>query len=120
VCSLSNTKPIFSINGRIEGLDLSQSKNVQITVSDGNSEQPLEVGQYGEFSETVTKTGRYTVRISVPFDAIFESRSFPFGYELDVSKLNDKTIGQYSIDYQPNACDFRIVSIAKVTKSSNK
>lgn len=114
--TISESSPIFSITGQIypyEQMSVSDLKKTKLFIKSKDSKKEVKIDENGFFNFVARKKETYKVILSLPFkaDVTFMQYDDPPPNKISNSTLQTKV--QYDLQFKPNDCDFRVISIAK-------
>lgn len=114
--TISESSPIFSITGQIypyEQLSINDLKKIKLFIKSKGGRKEVKIDKNGFFNFVARKKQTYEVNLLLPFkaDISFMQDKEPPPNKVSKSTLSTKV--QYDLQFKPNDCDFRIISIAK-------
>ena len=104
---LSNSKPIYSISGRIGGLSLDDLRKTRVIVIKGHKQFDVMADRDGFYEFIAKDSTNYSIKILLPFEATVFTNNLWMSEE-----SKGRTIG-YSLQFKPNECDFREIEVSK-------
>lgn len=110
--SLSETTPIFTISGRIDGLSRDEIGKAKLIIKSQNNRRQIPLDNDGFFDFAAKEDTTYQVKILLPFEATIFIESLGEGEKLT------GTIVEYSLPFRPNECDYRKISVSKIDKTA--
>ena len=114
--AISESSPIFSITGQIypfEQFSKNDREKLSLFVKSKKASNKVEIDKNGFFSFAVKANQTFEVNLLLPFEAdiSFVQNREPPPFRL--SNSGSQTKLQYDLQFKPNDCDFRVISVLK-------
>lgn len=113
--SLSDSDPVYNMNGVIDGLSEEERKKIKITVEQNNKIFPIKLDEDSTYNFVTRNKSDINVKIEFPFSGEFET--------LLLEKIHEFSEGnkiEYSLKFRPNECDSRAIIVQNKIFNQNK
>lgn len=106
--SLSQETPIFTVSGQIFGISDEERKKLRVIVRVGKKVYRLPLSEGGYFEQIVRSRNEIIVKVELPYFANVHTEILKEVFDSDDQEIS------YSLQFAPNDCDFRTISVTRI------
>lgn len=109
--NIDSQSPRFLIGGNLISTDTKLLSKVKVEIIEKGHSRRLHLDRSNKFSAIATEPGRYEIRLYLPIETFVEMSAYPEFFEPEISDTSAGLVAKYFVDFKPNECDDRLITL---------